>query len=364
MVSDGWAPERRVAAEGARRFVVGCYTDGPTSAAAGEGIHRCLLDTDSGGFHHLGVVRGVADASYLARGARRDVLYAVQESSVAPSVHALRVSADGDDFLHDGEQAVPDDLPCHLAVHPSGRWLAVAAYGNGTVVLYPLAAAGIGPAASVVRHRGRSVDPVRQDRPHAHAAVFTPDGAELFVPDLGLDEVKRYRISPDAGLEPLPPMRLEPGSGPRHLVFGQDGRVAYVLNELTSTISIAARDGERWNIVESVPCVPEAYRDRSTAAAIHWAPSGRFLYASNRGHDSIAAFAVDPSGGGLSLVQHVSTAGATPRDFAIDPSGRLLVAANQDSDTLVSFWIDPATGRLDPTGHTLRLARPACVLML
>jgi 6-phosphogluconolactonase len=344
--------------------LVGCYTDGPASGTGGEGIRHCLLDTGSGALHLLGGVRGVADASYLALGTRRDVLYAVQESSVEPSVHALRVSADGD-FVHEGEQAVPDELPCHLGVHPSGSWLAVVAYGNGTVVLYPLAAGGsIGPAASVVRHRGRSVHPVRQDRPHAHAAVFTPDGAELFVPDLGVDEVKRYRISPDAGLEPLPPIRLEPGSGPRHLVFGQGGRVAYVLNELTSTISIAARDGERWSIVESVPCVPEAYRDRSTAAAIHWAPSGRFLYASNRGHDSIAVFAVDRSGGGLALVQHVSTAGATPRDFAIDPGGRLLVAANQDSDTLVSFWIDPATGRLDPTGHTLRLARPACVLML
>jgi 6-phosphogluconolactonase len=344
--------------------LVGCYTDGSASGTGGEGIRRCLLDTGSGELHLLDGGAGVADASYLVLGARGDVLYAVQESSDEPSVHALRISADGD-FVHEGEQAVPDESPCHLGVHPSGDWLAVAAYGNGTVVLYPLAAEGrIGAAASVVRHRGRSVDPDRQDRPHAHAAVFTPDGSELFVPDLGIDEVKRYRISAEAELEALPPIRLEPGSGPRHLVFGEDGRVAYVLNELTSTISIAAHDGERWSIVESVSCLPEAYRGRSTAAAIHWAPSGRFLYTSNRGHDSIAVFAVDPSGGGLALVQHVFTAGATPRDFAIDPSGRLLVAANQDSDTLVSFWIDPATGRLEPTGHALQLARPVCVLML
>jgi 6-phosphogluconolactonase len=351
-----------MATEGAQRFLVGCYTDG--SARGGEGISHCFVDAGSGALHRIGGTHEVADASYLALGARRDVLYAVQESSVAPSVHALRMLADGS-FAHEGEQPVPDESPCHLSVHPSGSWLAVAAYGNGTVALYPLSTGGgIGAASSVVRHHGRSVDPVRQDRPHAHAVVFTPDGAELFVPDLGLDEVKRYRVSPDAGLEPLPSIRLEPGSGPRHLVFGQDGRVAYVLNELTSTIAIAARDGDRWSIVESVPCLPEAYRDPSTAAAIRWAPSGRFLYASNRGHDSIAVFAVDRSHGGLALVQHVSTAGATPRDFAIDGSGRLLVVANQDSDSLVSFWVDPATGRLDPTGHALQLVRPVCVLML
>ena len=360
MVSDGGPPESGTAPDEARPFWVGCYTDGATG---GDGIHRCLLDTASGALHVLGGVDDVANPSYLALGRRPDVLYAVQETSVAPSVHALRLLADGH-VVHAGQQAVPDELPCHLSVDPSGRWLAVAAYGTGTVALYPLDAGGsIGGARSVVQHRGRSVHPTRQEGPHAHAAVFTPDGTELLVPDLGLDEVKRYRISPEAGLEPLPSIRLESGSGPRHLVFGHDGRVAYILNELTSSIAIAARDGEGWSIVAYVPCVPSADRERSIAAAIRLAPSARFLYASNRGHDSIAVFAVDPSSGRLAFVQHVATGGATPRDFAIDPSGRLLVVANQDSDSLISFWIDPSTGRLDATGHTLRLARPACVLM-
>jgi 6-phosphogluconolactonase len=354
---------RSMAREGARRLLIGCYTDGSTGGAGGAGIHHGLLDAGSGALHLLGHAHDVANASYLALGVRGDVVYAVQETSVTPSVHALRILDDGG-LRHEGERAVPDESPCHLSLHPSGDWLAVAAYGNGTVALYPLAAGGgIGAATSVVRHRGRGVDPVRQDRPHAHAAVFTPDGAELFVPDLGLDEVKRYRMSGAAGLEPLPPVPLEPGSGPRHLVFARDGRFAYILNELTSSIAIAARDGERWSIVESVPCVPESDRAVNASAAIHLAPSGRFLYASNRGHDSIAVFAVDPSRGRLALVQHVGTAGATPRDFAIDPSGRLLVVANQDSGSLVSFWIDPTTGRLDATGHTLRVARPVCVLL-
>ena len=344
-------------------FFVGCYTEGSTSGLGGDGINDCLLDTDSGALHLRGGVQEVVNPSYLALGARRDVLYAVQETSDTPGVHALRVQADGA-IVNAGSQVVPDASPCHVSVHRSGRLLAVATYGNGTVVGYPLDGNGsIGGATSVVQHRGRSVHPTRQEGPHAHAAVFTPDGGELFVPDLGLDEVKRYRISSDADLEPLPPIRLEPGSGPRHLVFSQGGRVAYIVNELSSSIAIAARDEERWSIVENLPCVPNAAREGNTAAAIRMTPSTRFLYVSNRGHDSIAVFAVDGSNGQLALVEHVSSKGATPRDFGIDASGRLLVVANQDSDTLVSFWIDPSSGRLDATGHTLRLANPACVLM-
>ena len=364
MVSDGVAPGRAEAARATRRLMVGCYTDGQTSAAPGDGIRHCLLDADTGALHPLGGAREVANASYLCLGPRRDVVYAVEETTSTPSVHALRIRADGS-VAHVGAQPVPDAWPCHLSVAPSGRWLAVAAYGNGTVALYPLADGGeIGAASSVVRHRGRGVHPERQEGPHAHAAVFTPDGAELLVPDLGLDEVKRYRVSADARLEPLAPIRLEPGSGPRHLVFGQQGQRAYILNELSSSIAIATRDAERWSVGQYVPCVPSAERDGNTAAAIRLAPSERFLYASNRGHDSIAVFSVDASGGHLALVEHVATEGATPRDFAIDPSGRLLVVANQDAGTLVSFWIDAPSGRLEATGHTLPMAKPACVLML
>jgi 6-phosphogluconolactonase len=360
VVSDGGAPGRGNAPDETRVLWIGCTTEGATDV---PGIHRCLLDMDSGALHVLGGADGVANPSYLAFGRQSDVLYAVQETSVAPSVHALRILADGD-LVHEGQQPVSDEAPCHLSVDPSGRWLAVAAYGHGTVALYPLDADGrIGDASNVVQHRGRGVHPTRQEGPHAHAAVFTSDGAELLVPDLGLDEVARYRISRDGGMEPQPSIRFEPGSGPRHLAFGQGGRLAYVLNELTSSIALAVRDGEGWSVVQYVPCLPSAYQGENTAAAIRIAPSARFLYASNRGHDSIAVFAVDPDSGHLALVEHVATGGATPRDFAIDPSGRLLVVANQDAGTLVSFWIDPATGRLDATGHTLRLARPACVLM-
>ena len=343
--------------------MVGCYTDGRSSGAGAAGIHLCRLDTDSGALHLLGGMDAVANPSYLAVGARRDVVYAVQETSDTPSVHALRISAEGA-IAHASSQAVPDASPCHLSVHPSGHLLAVAAYGNGTVATYPLDAEGdIGAASQVVRHQGRGPNSERQERPHAHAAVFTPDGTELFVPDLGIDRVERYRIAPDGGLEPLAPIRLGPGSGPRHLVFARDGRVAYVVNELTSSIAVAAREGERWSVVDSVPCVPAAARDGNTSAAIRSDPSSRFLYVSNRGHDSVAVFDVDRASARLTLVEDVSTAGATPRDLGIDPSGRLLVVANQDADALVSFWIDGATGRLDPTGHALRLSTPACVLM-
>ncbi len=350
-----------MADENGQRFFLGRYTDGSTGD--GDAILHGRLDTESGALHAQPSGLQVANPSYLAFGPRRDVLYAVEETSAPAAVHAASIRADGA-LVHRGAQAVPDDAPCHLGVHPSGRSLAVAAYGHGTVVLYPLDAEGrIGSASDVVRHRGRSVDPDRQAGPHAHAAVFTPDGSELFVPDLGLDEVKRYMVVPEGRLEPSPPIRLEAGSGPRHLVFGQGGRLAYVVNELTSSIAIAERGDEGWSVVDDVPCVPNGDRGRSAAAAIRLAPSGRFLYASVRGHDSVAVFAVDEPTGRLTVVEHVATGGATPRDFDIDPSGRLLVVANLDAGDVRSFWIDPSSGRLEATGHVLRVAQPACVLM-
>ena len=363
MPSDGWAAWRREGPEGTTTFLVGCYTDGASGSTGAAGIRLCRLDTDSGALHLLGGTDAVVNPSYLAVGARRDVVYAVQETADTPSVHALRISADGA-IARASSQTVPDASPCHLSVHPSGHLLAVAAYGNGTVAAYPVDAEGnIGAASQVVRHHGRGPNSDRQERSHAHAAVFTPDGTELFVPDLGIDRVERYRIAPDGGLEPLVPLRLPPGSGPRHLAFARDGRVAYVLSELTSSIAIAAREGERWSVVDTVPCVPVAARDGNTSAAIRMHPSSRYLYVSNRGHDSVAVFAVDRASAHPTLVEHVSTAGATPRDLGIDPGGRVLVVANQDADALVSFWIDGATGRLRATGHTLRLSSPACVLM-
>lgn len=349
--------------ETGQRFFVGRFTESSMDGAAREAIHLCRLDTASGALHDLAAGGDVVNPSYLALGPRLDVLYAVQETSLPASVHALRIRANGD-LVHDGQQPVADASPCHLSVHPNGRLLAVVTYGGGTVALYPLDADGrIAPASSVVQHRGQSVHPTRQEGPHAHAAVFTPDGTELFVPDLGLDEVKRYRLSPDLLLEPLPSIRIDAGSGPRHLVFRRAGDIAYVVNELTSSVAVATRGADGWSVVEDVPCAPSADPDRNAAAAIRLAPSERFLYASVRGHDSIAVFAVDHPSGRLSLVQHVPTGGATPRDFDIDPSGRFLVVANQDADELVSFWIDPSSGRLEPTGQTLRVAKPACVLM-
>ncbi len=348
-------------AESGQRFFVGRYTEGATGG--GDAVLHGRLDLGTGALQVLGGARGVANPSYLALGPRRDVLYAVQETSAPAGVHALSIRSDGT-LVHVGAQAVADDAPCHLSVHPSGRWLAVATYGHGTVALYPLDAAGrIGPASDVVRHRGRSVHADRQDGPHAHAAVFTPDGSELFVPDLGLDEVVRYRISPDGRLEGLPSIRLEPGSGPRHLVFARAGRLAYVVNELTSSIATAVCGDEGWSAVDDVPCVASADRDRSAAAAIRLAPSGRLLYVSVRGTDTIAVFAVHPSSGRLTPVRSASSGGATPRDFDVDPSGRFLVVAHQDSGDLRSFRIDPSSGRLEATGHVLRVAQAVCVRM-
>ena len=347
-----------------QRMVVGCYTEGIDNPRNLNSVCHVELDTDSGALAVLGGSCDVENASYLCVGPRRDLVYAVQETTSTPSVHALQVSAKGD-IHHLGAQPVPDTWPCHLSFDPTGRRLAVATYGTGTVALYPIDAGGaIGAMTSAATHQGCSIHPTRQDRPHAHAVVFASGGSEVLVPDLGIDEVKRYQVLDGGRIEPLASICLEPGSGPRHLVLDENGQVAYVLNELSSTIAVVVREGDQWSVIRYVPCAPEMDPQRSLAAAIRLAPSGRFLYASNRGFDTIAVFRVNRTAHDLHFVAWTPAGGATPRDFALDPSGRLMVVANQGSNEIVTFWVDPLTGRLTSTGHSLGVARPACVLML
>jgi len=227
----------------------------------------------------------------------------------------------------------------------------------------------LGSACAFVQHHGSSIDPRRQAGPHAHSVTLDPTGRFAFVPDLGLDKLVIYRFDALRGtLHPnaTPSLDVEPGAGPRHLAFHPDGRFAYLVNELGSTVAALSYDGSAGTFerLQTVRTLPEGHRGESTCADIHVAPSGRFVYASNRGHDSIAIHRIDAQRGTLDLVGHHATNGKTPRSFAIDPAGRFLVAANQDSDSIVSFRIDADSGKLQPTGQAAHVPTPVCVKFL
>jgi len=222
------------------------------------------------------------------------------------------------------------------------------------------------PATCVVAHHGKGVNPERQEGPHVHSVNLDQANRFAFAADLGVDKVFVYRFDADAGKvtpnEP-PGVSLPPGSGPRHFAFHPSGRFAYVINELGSTITVFWYDAQAGALstVQTISTLPRGFKGTNTASEVAVHPSGKFVYGANRGHDSIAIFAVEPATGRLTARGHQSVLGKTPRNFAIDPTGDYLLAANQDSNSVVVFRIDRATGDLKPSGQTLAIHQPVCV---
>jgi 6-phosphogluconolactonase len=246
----------------------------------------------------------------------------------------------------------------------------VANYGNGSVAVFPVIQDGtLAGASEHVQHTGSSVNPQRQQGPHAHEVLLSPDNRFALVPDLGLDKLFIYRVDDAKGrLSPNIPrfVRLEPGAGPRHAAFHPNGRFVYVINEMRSTVTVFSYDANTGTLQElqNASTLPQDFAGSNTCAEIAVHQSGRFLYGSNRGQDTIAVFSIDVGKGTLKLTEHVSTQGRLPRNFAIDPTGGYLFAANQGSGTLVVFRIDRSTGHLTPTGEVLEVPSPVCVVFL
>ena len=348
---------------------IGTYTSPlPHVEGRAVGIHALRLDGRSGKLTSIGVTAEAVNPSYLATDARQRHLYAVRETpgDLMPAVAAFAIEPNGYGLRPLNHQPAHDTIPCFVTVDPSGRFVLDANYGSGSVSVYPIEADGrLGSATDIVQHEGSSVNPARQEGPHTHQVVFGPDGHTLFVPDLGLDRVMIYRLEAERGqlvAHDQPWVEVRPGAGPRHMVFHPSGRYAFLLNELDSTTVVFAHEAERLTPLQTISTLPAGYRGESSCAAIRIAPSGRFVYASNRGHDSIAIFAFDQATATLTLVDHQPTGGRTPRDFALDPSNGFLIAANQDSDTVASFRIEPETGSLEPTGSVVAVPNPVCVV--
>ena len=348
------------------RVYVGTYTRDETGS---EGIYLADLDVASGELTVRGVAARADNPSFLALNAAGSHLYAVSEVSDdggAPqgAAAAYRVAGDGALTLL-GRQRTGAAGPCHVAVHPSGALVFAANYAGGAFTMFRCAPDGaLGERLLTLHHEGRSIDPARQQEPHPHSANLSPDGAFLYVPDLGTDRVESYRVDAAAGtLTAAGSAVMAPGSGPRHFAFHPGGRVAYAINELASTITALAWDAAGGVLTElrTVSTLPDGFSGSSHCADVHVHPNGRFVYGSNRGHDSIAIFAVDGAGR-LEPVGHESTQGSTPRNFTLDPSGALLLAANQRSDSIVSFRVDPERGTLRPTGHRAAVPAPVCLI--
>jgi 6-phosphogluconolactonase len=257
--------------------------------------------------------------------------------------------------------------PCHLAVDATGRVLLAANYGDGYVSSMPIHADGTLGAPLKIQHTGTSVNPTRQDKPHVHSVTLSPDNRFVMVCDLGLDKIFTYALDPaTAKLSPgNPPFVVaEPGTGPRHFKFSNDGRHAYNLTEMGATVVAYDYNAANGALtpIQSVSTVPVGFKDLKWAAEVRIHPNGKFLYASNRGHDSIAGFAIDPVSARLTPIEIVPSGGKVPRNFALSPNGKWLVCGHQESDQLTVFRVDPATGRLTLTPNTAPVSMCVCVL--
>jgi len=333
-------------------------------------------EDESGGiFTHTvnerkGTLREVAHTSekavsYLAVHPGKETLYTVSGED-GGTVTTYRIEASSGELTKLNCQLSGGSDPCYISVDATGCYAFVANYAGGSVSTFSIAEEGhLAGLQTVVHHEGSSVNPERQDVPHPHSIGPCPNNRFAYAPDLGTDQVVIYEIDHETGnLLPadVPDAPLHEGAGPRHFEFHPNKHVVYVINELDSTVTTFNWDPETGGLdrTQSVSALPEGYDGETYAADIHVHPSGEWVYASNRGHDSIAIFEVDASGT-LDLLDHQSTDGEWPRDFALDPDGRYLYVENQLSDSLVAFSIDGSTGELTPTGHRQDFPEPVCL---
>jgi 6-phosphogluconolactonase len=345
---------------------VGTYTNGKS-----EGIYLYRMNPTSGELKPLSIARGIANPSYLAIDANRKYLYSVNETSEfsgkrTGAVTAFAIDQRTGELRTLNQQPSQGTSPCYITVDPSGKYVLVANYSSGSLAVLPIKSDGsLGESVDVVQHQGSGKDPRRQEGPHAHCIILDRSGKYAFAADLGIDKVMIYRFDAKTGkLTPnsTPFAQTRPGAGPRHFVIHPGGKFAYVINELDSSLTAFSYDNSKGLLKElqTVSTLPEGFQGNNSCADVHVHPSGRFLYGSNRGHDSIVAFSIDERSGKLSYLAHESTQGKTPRNFAIDPTGAFLLAANQRSDTIMAFRIEQ-TGKLKPAGPATEVPTPVCL---
>ena len=333
-------------------------------------IYRVSAAT--GAFNRVSAQWGGSNPTYLALGAKRNFLYAVSETqsfrgAVSGGVSSFAVNQRTGALTLLNQQASNGTFPCYISLDNKGQAALVANYGSGTVSLLPVAADGHLGLPVSDQHTGSGPHP-NQQGPHAHCLLPDPTNTFAFGVNLGTDQVVGYRLGAAAGQltrQPQPAFAARPGAGPRHLVFHPDGQRAYLVNELNSSVTALAYNAAagQFREVQTASTLPIGYAGLNSCADVHVAPNGRFLYVSNRGHNSIAVFAIAARTGMLSPVQHVDTQGQTPRNFTLAPTGNLLLVANQNSNNIVAFRVDEKTGQLTATGQSVEIPSPMFLLM-
>lgn len=355
------------AAGGKYRVYVGTYTRGDS-----KGIYSFVLDTAAGTLTPEELAGETENPSFLAIHPTGNYLYACGEldkfkGQDSGALTAFKMDPATGKLEKLNDVAAGGTSTCHVNISANGRFAVLANYGSGSCAAFAIGADGkLGERTAFHQHSGTSVDPGRQKGPHAHSVNFDKLNKHVVVADLGLDQVKVYNFNSATGaMTPNEPpfTKVAPGSGPRHFTFHPSGKFAYVINEITCSVTAF-----NWNLkkgtlteIETVTTLPEPVKKGYSTAEVVAHPNGRFVYGSNRGHNTIAVFRVDAATGKLTTVEHKSTQGEVPRNFAIDPTGQFLIAANQNTHTIVLFRINQTSGALEQVGPPVKAPSPVCV---
>lgn len=348
---------------------IGTYTRGKSKS---KGIYRCEFDTATGKLSEPVLAAETANPSFLAIHPSKRYLYAVGEmpefeGKSSGAVTAFSLDPASGELKQLNQKPSGGAGPCHVVVDRQGKNVLVANYGGGSAAVLRLEEDGrLGERTGFSQHSGKGSDPGRQEGPHAHSINLDSANRFALVADLGLDQVLVYRFDADKGtiVKNVPPsVKVEPKSGPRHFAFHPNGRYAYVINEMANTVTAMKYDADKGELkpIQTISTLPEGYDKPTWTAEVQVHPSGKFLYGSNRGHNSIAAFTIDEKTGKLTAAGHQAENIKTPRNFAIDPTGKFVLVANQDGDSILVFRVDGQTGALQATGEKAEVGKPVCV---
>jgi 6-phosphogluconolactonase len=348
--------------------LIGTYTEPQESKS--EGVYVYRLDRATGELRYESVIKDMPNVSFMAVHPISGLIYAVNETEEfngkpGGGVSVLARDADGN-FRVIHKQSSGGISPCYISIEKTGRYALVANYESGSVAMLPIGTEGqLLPHSDLVQHIGSSVHPERQSGPHAHCILPDPSNCFAIAVDLGLDKLFVYRMDLESGkLQKHTEVEVDAGAGPRHLIFNSTRQYAYLLNELNSTLNVYRYDSQSGTLtqLQTVPTLPDDFSGENFCGDLCLSPDDKYLYASNRGHDSIVCFHVASSTGQLSHPSYIASGGHYPRILALDPSGRFMIAVHQKSHNVVVFKIDPETGNLFHTGHEAKLSMPVHVL--
>lgn len=342
-----------------QKFYVGTYT-----SEGARGIYLCNFDNVTGAISLLDTFEGIDNPSFLKISKDKRFLYSVTENQEG-YVEAFQIDKNGK-LIFINKQISNGSGPCQVDVSGDGKFVAVANYGGGSTALFKVAENGsLLPACSVIKNSGSGVNKSRQNKPHAHSIKFSPFNNQVFSADLGTDQLNIYTLENDElNLKDQKYVKPEPGSGPRHFEFYPDGEAIFVINELSSTIATFKNKGGKWEIFQTISTLPAEFKGVSYCADIHISSDGKFLYGSNRGHNSIAVFNIEKETKTLKAVGYVSVEGNWPRNFAISADGNFLLVANQKSGNITVFKINKETGMPLFTGEEVKIPAPVCIEFL